>query len=960
MAHVSQSIAVRALALALCLLAASGAAAQPGGVRPLGPPPAQPVSRWVNIGPAPIVDGDRHYSGRVTSIAVDPDPHHPNHWLIGAALGGIWETWDAGRTWAPRTDDKDSLAIGAITFAPGNSAIVYAGTGDPVFGGNGTLPGIGVYKSTDGGGSWQLLPGYPYQGDHFSDIKVSPSNAKLVVAATSNAGIIRSTDGGATWPQKLAGNATVLEVHPLDFNKQYAGIWGVGVYRSPDSGNTWYPVGGPWDSMRGRIGRIKLALAPSDPNVLYVSIEDQGDPAKGLLGVWRTTLAWRDAPWEPILNAGSGYGQRTDYNHAIIVDPMNPNVLYGGWVNLWRFDGTSWTPAQHGIHDDQHRMVWAGHRLIVGNDGGVWSTTDGGATWTDHNTGLSITQFLTGSVHPTNPNFILAGSQDNGTEKFTGTSSWQFLRDGDGATTAISPSMPDTHWAVSVDYEIWRTKNGDDGFGAAPAAGAAPFAMCPTNEDIFIARGGTLMKSTNFFSAGSADGIRWESNGPIVTGTISALVFAPWDPYCNTYAFGTDKGELWLTLTGGGDGTHWINLNPSGQVPNAFVTRVVFDPSDHNTLYVTLRDSEENRLNHTGYAYKGINIMSPTWQPIAAAPNLNYYTLAIDPLDRDVLYLGTDRGVWKSTTGGSSWSPMGPETGMPKVPVYDLKIHPVTGRVVAFTFGRGAFVLDRIADLTVTMTAPPGPVTVGTSFAFAIRVTNNGPDGTPGVTLTLQLPAGVTLVSLTPSSGGLGCDGWAPVHCGLGYLGAGRSVTVTAVVSPRVGGTITAIASVTGAHTDPNGSNNTAAASATVVGPDLVVLAVSNPPASARWNDYLTVTDTVQNTGMVSAGASTTQYYLSRDGVGHDYALSGSRTVPALAPSQSSAGTVTVHIPGGFPGQHGGYYYLLACADWLGAVAETNETNNCRASETTVLLVVPPQPSLPGCRPGRPCSPAFP
>ncbi|MGH8007987.1 MAG: WD40/YVTN/BNR-like repeat-containing protein, partial [Candidatus Binatia bacterium] len=549
------------------------------------PPAAQPVSgsTWINVGPAPILGGQigfrgnaRPMSGRVADVVVDPN--NASRWLIGAAQGGVWETRDAGAIWTPKTDDQASLSMGAIAFAPSNPNIVYAGTGEAVFSGD-AYAGAGLLKSTDGGDSWQLLAVSTFAKTAFSDISVHPTNPDTVLAATTHGfagrgvsapfpppptGIFKSTNGGVTWSQQLDGEATDLEVDPGNFNKQYAAIGNIfdssanGVYRSTDAGETWTLINGPWSTLTAGVGRIELAIAPSNPNTLYVSIQDafNGTFSDGrLLGLWRTDNAFAATPtWTQVPTVSHDYcgtnvafpsaGGQCWYDHEISVDPTIANTLYAGGIDLWKCTncGTSPTWAEVGtkvsklpgqsIHQDQHAMAWVGNRLIVGNDGGVWSTTDGGNTWANHNTNLAITQFYDGSIHPTNPNFALGGSQDNGTEKWTGTDAWQWIFSGDGADNAISSSDPNNDWALSLqNLNIFRTTNGDS-FSAADSgidkSGApfiARFEKCPANDNVFIAGTDNVWRSNNFFGAGSPT---WSANSPD-TGAISALAFAPSD-----------------------------------------------------------------------------------------------------------------------------------------------------------------------------------------------------------------------------------------------------------------------------------------------------------------------------------------------------------------------------------------------------------------------------------------------
>ncbi|TAJ94810.1 hypothetical protein EPO44_13800 [bacterium] len=686
---------------------------------------SQPIegNTWVNIGPAPILGGQTippsPVSGRIGDIAVDPND--PNRWLIGAAQGGVWETLDAGATWTPKTDNQASLAMGAIAFAPSDPNIIYAGTGEAVFSGD-AYAGAGLLKSTDGGTTWEILGTSTFDKQSFSDIKVDPMNPDILVAAITRGiagrvavfpaffaprGIFKSTDGGLSWSQKLSGEATDMEVDPGNFSNQYAGIGEIfgspanGVYRSMDGGETWTLIDGPWSALFGGVGRVELAIAPPNPNVLYVSIQDaiNGVGSDGaLLGLFRTDNAWDSTPtFTQITSAPNFCGPQCWYDHEIIVDPTNPDILYAGGVSLFKFDGAGWTNILNGLHVDQHSMAWAGNRLIVGNDGGVWSTTDGGSIWTNHNTNLSITQFYEGSIHPTDPNFALGGSQDNGTEKWTGADAWQWIFGGDGADNAISSSNPDTHWAISFQsLGVRRTTNGgltftvaDSGIAFVNRPFIARFEKCPANDDVFITGTDNLWRSNNFFSAPSPF---WSSNGPEMGSQIRALAFAPSDAACSTYAFGTVDGQLRLTTNGG---TTWNNIDAANMVPNRPITDLRFDPTNANILYVTLSDFNESTPGQPGHVFKTTDALSgsPTWSNVSTPVNIPHNTIVVDFFDPSILYVGTDQGVWKSTDAGSTWTQMGPETGMPNVAVFELQINNTTGRLVAFTHGRGAFAL---------------------------------------------------------------------------------------------------------------------------------------------------------------------------------------------------------------------------------------------------------------------------
>ncbi len=702
--------------------------------------------QWVGIGPAPVIIQQSTptlpASGRVADVAVNPG--NSNHWLIGAAQGGVWETRDAGATWTPKTDDQASLAMGAIAFAPSDTNIIYAGTGEGVSSTD-AYAGLGLLKSTNAGSSWQLLATSYFAKASFSDIKVNPTNSNILLAATVRGlagvsggllpspppvGIYKSIDGGLTWSLKLDaqiglfGGGWDIESYPGEFNRHYAGAGSVfgnptinGVYRSTDAGESWQLVPGPWSNLTGRVERVEMAIAPSNPNILYVSIQDAfgntNATSGALLGIWKTANAWADTPtWTEIPNP-SGVTTRFWYSHEIIVDPANANIVYLGEVDLWKYNGTAWTDVTSNIHPDQQTMAWAGNRLIVGNDGGVWSSTDGGNSWSNHNTNLAITQFYQGSVHPTKPNFALGASQDNGTEIWEGPRAWNSVFYGDGGYNAISASRPDTDWAISAQsLDIYRTTNGGASFSSAidgidtyNALFIAPFKKCPCNDNVFIAGTDNLWKSTNFFSV---NGPSWFSNGPELGDFHTTMAFAPSDTNCLTYAFGTlSAGQVNLTTNGGGTWNDLINFG-------RYVSGLAFHPTNANVLYATLSSFDDPDFPPLGHVFKTTNALaaSPTFFNVSPPVNIPFNAIIIDPSNPDTLYVGTDIGIWKSTNAAVTWTHVGPESGMPNVAVFDLQISQGAARLIAFTHGRSAFAL----------LSPPRVMAgtrVGTSFTFS-------------------------------------------------------------------------------------------------------------------------------------------------------------------------------------------------------------------------------------------------
>lgn len=816
---------------------------------------------WQNLGPAPIANGQIDppgpVSGRITTIAIDPND--ALHWLVGAAQGGVWESKDGGTTWAPKTDDQGSLAMGAIAFSKSNPKIVYAGTGEPNWSGD-SYGGAGILKSTNNGASWFMLATNLFDGKSFGSIIVHPTNSNVLLAAinigvagrgvdsptvSNGFGIFRSVDGGSNWTIRVAGYANDLQADPSNFNHQLATLTDANTFlstvrRSMNGGLTWTKIAGPWDSLGAF--RIQVAISPSNPQTAYVAVGDANADTFGqLLGIWRTDNAFSGTPiWTQLPPPDTTYPDGSQHNqmwydNVVLVDQLDPNTLYFGGIGVWQYDGTEWTllggnydDNVQGInfHPDQHALAWAGTTLVIGNDGGVFSTPDDGITFDDNNSNLSTIQFYYGSAHPTGTKMALGGSQDNGTALWTNSAAWNLVGEGDGAESAFSPSHPDLNWALSLDQLfIQRTTDGgvtlddvfDDGlfnpFATVPFIGR--LVMSPTNENIVLTGDTALIKTTNFMNNPdiydpSWPGDYWYYDSDDLGATISAIAFAPSDRKGNTYAWGTSDGQLRVTKVG--DGTQASDINRAGGVPNRYITSLVFDPVNSNTLYVALSGFDEGTPGKPGHLFRTTNAFAqtPSWTNISPAVNIPFNAMAMDPKKTNVLYVGTDIGVFVSTNTGVSWIHQGPEVQMPNVAVFDVKVQPNSGRVFAFTHGRGALVLDtNVADLVLLSTNGPDPAIVSTPYVFYYTITNKGPKSASNTVFTANFSQPVGVSSVTTSQGSSTSTS-TNVMCNLGTISNGAIAQVTITVAPSAIGYLTNSAFVISDVLDPFTGDNAA------------------------------------------------------------------------------------------------------------------------------------------------------
>jgi len=497
----------------------------------------------------------------------------------------------------------------------------------------------GLLKSTDNGSTWKLWEKTIFGGRGAHAFLVSPTDANVVVAAVdtlfnsdASYGIYRTTDGGTTWTQKLSHSASDLVSVPTDFTRQYAAIGELGyvsnsLYRSTDSGQNWQRIAGPWDTHGDR---ISLALAPSNSSVLYVEVEDINNFSHPL-GFWKTSNAWDPTPtWTQLTTPPcSPDCYYINFGRPLSVDPANSSNLYTGGNLLERSTdgGVTWTNITgcppNGIHVDFWAMQWIGGDFVVTSDGGVYRTSDKGATYQSKNADLPIAQFYPGgSIHPTSTNLALGGTQDNASPIYQGNRVWQQVCTGDGQSSAISVLQPNSQWIVSgQNMNILHTTNSGgswSGITGSISPNCRQFVTrltnCGTGDVVITGTCSTIWRSINAFSAAQPT---WTSNSPNLGTDPQGMAFAPSDASCGTYAIGGGSGKIWATTNSGGT---WSQIGPVN-LPLRFVTSLAFDPGNAQKLYATLSGFDQDTPGHPGHVFVCSNIANPTWVNIS--PSLN-------------------------------------------------------------------------------------------------------------------------------------------------------------------------------------------------------------------------------------------------------------------------------------------------------------------------------------------------
>jgi photosystem II stability/assembly factor-like uncharacterized protein len=693
---------------------------------------------WEFLGPAPVTwfNGATGRLSAVVASRVNPDLYY-----VAGADGGVWRTTDAGLTWTPLTDHMPTTAIGALAIDPSDERVLYAGTGEANFA-NHSRYGLGLLKSTDAGATWTLLAEPTFAGRCFSSIVIDPRDTRVLYAGITRAGgfpvtgggpgipppaakghplgngptgVFKSADGGLTWTQLGNGlpsrDCTRVVINPANPDVLYAGIGFVfgapenGVYRSMDAGATWTRLAGGLPT--ANLGRVSLAIAPSNPARLYALFARACDPwggNGGTLGIYRTDNAGDTWVQTAAVSFQATYGW---YLNVAAVHPTDPDTAFFGGLSFQKTinAGASYSSASP-PHPDNHAIAFdAAGNLLVGNDGGFNRSPNLGSTWQVRNQGLGTIQFYAGlSSHPTDDEFLIGGTQDNGTNVRRGpTLVWDSVLGGDGGWTQVDPRNPLIILAESQGTgAISRSTNGGLSFSAFGSGLTGRNCFLPP---YLIDRGNLarVLYGTERMWQKIGTGT-WTAISVDLTGggnaAIRSLAAAPSDPSV-VYA-ATNDGRVLRSDDGGISFQLLLTGNPGW--PR--VTRELFvHPTDPRTVYLAgaAFGAEKVRRSTDG----GL-----TWERLdAGLPDIPVNTVAADPrYPVPRLYAGTDAGVYYSPDDGRTWRRLG--TGLPNAPVIDMLLEPARpsgqGRLIVGTQGRGAWRLpvscpadinvDRIID----------------------------------------------------------------------------------------------------------------------------------------------------------------------------------------------------------------------------------------------------------------------
>ncbi len=700
-----------------------------------------------NVGPS-------NMSGRITAIAVVED--NPKIMYVGAASGGVWKSENGGSAWTPIFDGQPTQNIGALAVQQDKPDIIWAGTGEgnPR---NSMNLGMGIFKSSDGGLTWKHLGLEATKTIH--RILIDPKDGNIVYVGAmgdpfnpnTDRGLYKTIDGGKHWEKILFSNdrsgVADLVMHPTKPNLLFAAMYehrrtpyyftsggqGSGLYVSEDSGKNWKKLDERQGLPSGNLGRIGLAIAPSVPNRIYAKVEAEKN------AIYRSDDS--GANWRMINDNPKFTNNRPFYFQDLAVDPEDPDRLYNIYQPLSvsydggkSFDTTPMIPADEtkGIHADFHAF-WVNPKdaehFIIGGDGGLGITHDHGKTWNFPET-IPVAQFYHIGVDNDTPYNVYGGMQDNGnwsgpayTWKRGGirTLYWQYLVGGDGFD--ISPDLDNSRFGYGssqngnlyrydklTGYYVSIKPPSDDGHAILRFNWNAGFSRDPFDAN-------SAYYGSQYVHRTTDKGASWEIISPDLTtnnpdhqkadyGGLtldvsgaesynSILTIAPSPLDRKILWVGTDDGQVQLSTDAG---SSWQNLTKRlKDLPKeGWITQIVASRHQANTAWLVVNDYRKG--NYSPYLLKTEDL-GKTWTRMVDDTKVKGYALTVlqDPIEPNLVFLGTENGLWISMDEGVSWEQF--KNGFPSVSTMDLMVQERESALIVGTFGRAIWVLDDLLSL---------------------------------------------------------------------------------------------------------------------------------------------------------------------------------------------------------------------------------------------------------------------
>jgi photosystem II stability/assembly factor-like uncharacterized protein len=704
---------------------------------------------WTSMGPTNI-------GGRTLALALYPG--NPDIIFAGSASGGLWRT-DTGGVGAAAWNRIDTghpvTSVSCIAIDETNPQRMYIGTGEVYryqdsMGGEvirttrGSY-GVGLLKTEDGGVTWSKSLDWSYaQQRGVWSVRIDPSDPQTLLAGTTE-GVYRSTDAGASWNLVLdVIMVTDLRIHPADPQTIFAACGnfasaGHGIYRSEDGGDSWTQLTSGLPTNLS--GKTLLDIGPAPGYAIYASMANDGYGR----GLYRST------------NGGDSWSQVSSvdypryqgwYAHYVVLSPFDAQTLFVGGIEIWRStnggsslsERSDWTQFYFGTpppegpaggpqyaHADHHAAVWhptEPNTVFFASDGGVFKTTDLGNTFVGLNGGYSTTQFYNGfSSSGASPDLAMGGLQDNFTAIYEGGPAWKRAIGGDGTWTAMHPTNPSIMYGAWQYLNMLRSTNGGDNWSNVPppdsgdqTAFVAPFVLSQSDPTTLYAGRSHVYRSNNSGSSWTAG----NGGAPLDGNPILSLDMAASSPdtaYAGTAPINT-RARVFRTVNGGAS---WQDV--TGILPDRYPADIYVDRTNAAVVYVSFLGFGSSHLYRSEDA--GLS-----WSDIGAGlPDIPTTAVATDPDHPEIIYAGTDLGIFVSPDGGANWQVFA--KGMPTALVNDLKVYAPGRKLRTATHGNGAYERDLYdPDLTAVGDSPqtlaglrvwPNPVSAGSRVHYELE-----------------------------------------------------------------------------------------------------------------------------------------------------------------------------------------------------------------------------------------------
>ncbi len=642
------------------------------------------AGNWTLIGPS--ATQNLSGAGRLNFIRIHPND--PNTLFVGSPGGGLWKSTNGGVSWSTNTDNL-SHVIGCTDIAidPTNTDIMYLATGD---GDGGDTYSVGILKTTDGGLTWNPTGLSFYMGNtrQLSKLLIDPTNTNIIIAGGSG-GIYRSTDAGVTFTLVQTGGVKDMEFKPGDPTTVYA--CGTEFYRSTNTGQNWTKITSGLPTATN-VSRMAIAVTPADANYVYL-IAGLPAPGYGTQGFYKSTNGGTSFT----LVGAPALGNQQWYDLCIASSPTNSQeVIIGGQTDFIRSTnaGTSWIDVGGNTHVDYHDIVFVdATTFYTTSDGGVYRTTNNGSSWTNLNHNLEISQMYGFGQSAANPDLLIQGWQDNGTNRYNGTN-WSSILGGDGMLCFIDWNNDQNMWAEYYNGALQKSTNGGASFSSAVGnineAGAwvTPWSQDPIVPGTIYSGFINLWRSIN-------GGSSWTKLSSFTnTATVTTLTVSPAN---NQVIWVAKPGSLYLTTDGGAT---WSTIT---SVPSGTITGIACSNTDASKAWITYSGfTNTNKVFST-------SDQGATWTNLSASlPNIPINCITyMNNSANDGVYIGTDVGIFYKDVTLNVWEPF--YQGLPNVVITQLSIfYGTPTKIRASTYGRGIWESDLFVPGSYAPTAAFG------------------------------------------------------------------------------------------------------------------------------------------------------------------------------------------------------------------------------------------------------------